>query len=91
MRYNFVDANSINLENNLVFDFVYSNVSCGYHYPVSTYSELLQNHTDENSIMIFDIHSRYFKEQVEPLFNILEMKSYPGQKKIVKCRLKFKN
>jgi SAM-dependent methyltransferase len=91
MRYNFVDANNINLESNLIFDFVYSNVSCGYHYPLSTYSKLLQKHTDKNSIMIFDIHSRYFKEQVDSLFDVLEIKPYPGQKKIVKCQLKFKN
>jgi SAM-dependent methyltransferase len=90
IRYNFINANAINLEKNLIFDFVFSNVSCGYHYPLSVYADLLRKHTNKNSIMVFDIHSRYFKEQIDPLFDVLEIKNYPGQKKIIKCQVKFK-
>jgi SAM-dependent methyltransferase len=90
MRYNFIDANKIQIPVNLKFDLVYSNVSCGYHYPLSTYAELLTSHTDIDTIMIFDIHSRYLKEQIKDLFDVIEIKNFPDQKKIIKCKLKFK-
>jgi SAM-dependent methyltransferase len=90
LKYTFIDANNINLPDGLIFDFVYSNVSCGYHYPLSTYIELLKSHTDEHSIMVFDIHSRFLAEQLESTFDVLDMKYYPNQKKIIKCQLKFK-
>ena len=57
LKYNFVDANNIQLPSDLKFDLVYSNVSCGYHYPLSTYFELLDAHVTEDSILIFDINS----------------------------------
>jgi trans-aconitate methyltransferase len=91
LRYNFVDANNINLQEKLKFDLIYSNVSCGFHYPLSTYYDLLKKHSNKNSIMIFDINSRYLTEQVEDLFEVVESKNYPGQKKILKCKLKLKN
>ena len=72
------------------FDLVYSNVSCGYHYPLSTYADLLKSHTDIDTIMIFDIHSRYLEEQIKDLFDVIEIKNFPDQKKIIKCKLKFK-
>lgn len=90
LRYTFIDANNINIPNDLKFDLIYSNVSCGYHYPLNTYSALLRKHTTLNSIMIFDIHSAYLKEQIEEEFEIVEFKNYPNQKKVVKCKLKFK-
>jgi SAM-dependent methyltransferase len=91
LRYNFVDANNISLQEKLKFDLIYSNVSCGFHYPLSTYYDLLKKHSNENSVMIFDINSRYLTEQLEDLFEVVESKPYPGQKKILKCKLKLKN
>lgn len=90
IKYNFIDANNIQISLGIKFDLVYSNISCGYHYPLNTYENFLKDHTDKNSIMIFDIHSRYFKEQIEDLFEVVETKNYPNQKKIIKCKLKFK-
>lgn len=89
LRYTFVDANNINIPKNLKFDLIYSNVSCGFHYPLNTYLNLLRDHTDKNSIMIFDIHTRYFKEQINDLFDLVESRNYPGLKKVAKFRLKF--
>lgn len=90
MKYTFVNANNIEIPNGLKFDLIYSNISCGYHYPLSTYKNLLTNYTDENSIMIFDIHTRYLNEQLGENFQIVEMKNFPGQKKVAKCRIKLK-
>lgn len=89
MKYTFIDANNIQLPVDLTFDLVYSNVSCGYHYPLSTYLELLKSHTNENSILIFDINSARIEEQIKDIFTVVESKPYPGQKKIIKCRLQL--
>ena len=84
LKYNFVDANNIQLPLDLKFDLIYSNVSCGYHYPLSTYLELLKIHTTKDSILIFDINSSRIKEQIADIFTIVESKPYPGQKKTMK-------
>jgi len=42
MKYTFVDANNINIDHNIKFDLVYSFLSCGFHYPLNTYSELIK-------------------------------------------------
>ena len=89
LKYNFVDANNIQLPPDLKFDVVYSNVSCGYHYPLSTYLELLKMHTTEDSILIFDINSSRINEQITNIFTVVESKPYPGQKKTMKCRLQI--
>jgi trans-aconitate methyltransferase len=89
LKYNFVDANNIQLPPDLKFDLVYSNVSCGYHYPLSTYLELLKMHTTEDSILIFDINSSRIKEQITDIFTVVESRPYPGQKKTMKCRLQI--
>ena len=90
LKYNFVDANNIQLSADLKFDLVYSNVSYGYHYPLSTYLELLKAHTTKESVLIFDINSGRVAEQIKDTFNIVESKPYPDQKKIFKFRLEFK-
>ena len=89
LKYNFVDANNIQLPPDLKFDLVYSNVSCGYHYPLSTYLELLKIYTTEDSILIFDINSSRINEQITNIFTVVESKPYPGQKKTMKCRLQI--
>ena len=37
MQYTFVDANNINIPEDVKFDFVCSWISCGFHYPVGVY------------------------------------------------------
>jgi SAM-dependent methyltransferase len=89
LKYNFIDANNIQIEKHVKFDLVYSNVSCGYHYPLHTYLELLKNHTTKESILIFDINSARLEEQTKGVFEIVKTKAYPGQKKILKCQIKI--
>lgn len=90
LKYTFVDAFNIEIPNNLKFDLVYSNISCGFHYPLNTYYDLLKKHTSDDTVMIFDIHTRYLKEQVQDLFEIVESRNYPGSKKVIKFKLKIK-
>lgn len=89
MRYQFVNANNIELDQNLKFDLIYSNVSCGYHYPLATYLDLMKQHSDSNTRLIFDIHSRYMEEQLTDQFEVIRTEPVTN-KKILKCLLRIK-
>ena len=55
MTYHFVDANNIDIPENETFDLICSFKSCGFHYPIAEYVELIKKHSDENTRLIFDI------------------------------------
>ena len=87
MVYTFIDTKNIDIPANTIFDLVYSNVSCGFHYPLSTYFDLLQKHTDEDTIIVMDIREKTLMEQIDSRFKILDKKRC--NKKISKCKLKL--
>jgi len=58
LDYTFVDANNINLDGDIKFDLVYSFLSCGFHYPLSTYSNLIKKHTTPDSDIIIDLRGK---------------------------------
>lgn len=55
MNYTFVDANNIDIPDDVTFDLIISNVSCGFHYPANTYKDLVQKHSTESTKVIFDL------------------------------------
>ena len=57
LKYNFIDANNIQIKDNITFDLVYSILSCGFHYPVETYTDLIKKHTSPTSRIIMDIRN----------------------------------
>jgi SAM-dependent methyltransferase len=71
IKYTFVDANNISLEDGIKFDLVTSFLSCGYHYPANTYKDLIAKHTDVNSVVIMDIRAKTLKEQSKD-FDVIE-------------------
>lgn len=89
LRYNFIDANNITLDKSICFDLVYSNLSCGFHYPIQSYVDLIRSHTNENSTIIMDLRRKTMDEQVQGIFEILE--AHPVEYKFFKCKLKFIN
>lgn len=81
ITYNFVDANYPYIQENIVFDVVYSFLSCGYHYPADTYKDLIKKHTDANSKIIMDIrHSD--KQNIKIVDTII--KEAKSQKVVIK-------
>jgi SAM-dependent methyltransferase len=55
MTYRFVDANNIDIPDDQMFDLICSFKSCGFHYPISEYVDLIRKHSHENTKLIFDI------------------------------------
>lgn len=89
LKYQFLNANNLMLDQKIIFDLVYSNVSCGYHYPLGTYLDFLKLHTDRFSILIFDMHTKHIASQIKDKFEIIDSKPYPGQTKIIKCKIRI--
>jgi len=74
LRYNFVDANNIQIDDDVKFDLIYSGVSCGFHYPANTYKNLIKKHSHENTKIVFDLRTRIIHQDVEILEIIQETK-----------------
>jgi hypothetical protein len=56
--YELVDCNHISLSEDIKFDLITSWVSCGFHYPVSTYRDLILKHSHESTVVVMDLRVR---------------------------------
>ena len=65
MKYTFVDANNIIIPDEIKFDLIYSGLSCGFHYPASTYKNLILKHSHQNTRVIFDLRNKAEHEDVK--------------------------
>ena len=83
MRYNFIDAANPIIPKDIKFDLIYSFLSCGFHYPANTYKELIQKHSTEDTLIIFDI--RHLNKQK----NIQILDIVNRERKSLKCSIKF--
>jgi len=70
MDYTFVDANNILVDENVKFDLIYSAVSCGFHYPATTYKKLLTHHVHKDTKIILDIRKDSNQSGIE-IINIV--------------------
>ena len=54
-NYHLIDCNNINIADDVKFDLITSWVSCGFHYPASTYRNLILKHSHPGTKIIFDL------------------------------------
>jgi SAM-dependent methyltransferase len=90
MTYTFIDANNIDISNDVEFDLVYSWISCGFHYPVSTYKKLIQKHTTAHSTIIMDFRRKSLNEQMKD-FDIVQRLDGEAVRKKYKLHIQFKD
>ena len=57
-NYQLIDCNNINIPKDIKFDLITSYLSCGHHYPVSVYKDLMLKHSDENTRIIIDVRAK---------------------------------
>jgi hypothetical protein len=57
-NYHLIDANNINIPSDVKFDLITSWLSCGHHYPVKTYIDLMKKHSHEHTRIILDIRCK---------------------------------
>lgn len=81
IKYTFVDANDISIADDVQFDLVYSWISCGFHYPLSTYKELIKKHTDANSKIIMDFRRKALSSQMKDMNIVFRLEGNDTTKK----------
>ena len=54
-NYNLIDVNNISIPKDKKFDVITSWLSCGFHYPASTYKDLILQHSHVNTRIFLDI------------------------------------
>ena len=54
-NYTLIDCNNIQLNNDIKFDLITSWVSCGFHYPVSTYRDFILKHSHSETVVVMDL------------------------------------
>jgi SAM-dependent methyltransferase len=54
-NYHLIDCNNINISEDVKFDLITSWVSCGFHYPVNAYRDLILKHSHENTVVVMDL------------------------------------
>ena len=57
-NYHLVDANNINIPDEVKFDVITSWLSCGHHYPVATYIDLMKKHSHAGTRIVLDIRTK---------------------------------
>lgn len=57
-NYRLIDSNNINIPEDMKFDLITSWLSCGHHYPVSVYKDLMLKHSHENTKIILDVRAK---------------------------------
>lgn len=67
MNYVFIDSNNIELDNTITFDVIYSFLSCGFHYPASTYRHFILEHSTKDSVIILDLRKKQLNEQLKDI------------------------
>lgn len=82
-NYHLVDANNINIPENIKFDVITSWLSCGHHYPVNTYRDLMLRHSHANTKIILDIRAKGSPENLIGVdgFEIVNILSNYGKKR----------
>ena len=89
LKYNFIDAQRIQIPN-INFDLIMSCTSCGFHYPLNTYSNLISAYSNTQTKIIIDLRKATLKDQLEKFeikFEIVDILRDQG--KSVKALIKL--
>lgn len=89
-NYHLINCNNIVIPSGVKFDLITSWVSCGFHYPVNTYRDLIQKHSHENTRIIMDLRIVYKKTkspELEKGVEIVKIINY--RNKYAMAELKF--
>jgi SAM-dependent methyltransferase len=89
-NYTLVDTNNISIPEDKKFDLITSWLSCGFHYPASTYRDLILKHSHENTRIFFDIRLHLKTKEIlnpEPGVEILKILS--KHRKYINAEIRF--
>ena len=85
-----INAENIKIDKGLKFDLITSLMSCGFHYPLSTYYDLLHKHSHKDTVMIFDLRIRKNGTTIVPPEIEVEEVLYTEPKKYQTSVIRFR-
>ena len=90
-NYHLIHANNINIAEDVKFDVITSWLSCGHHYPVNTYIDLMKKHSHEHTRIILDIRCKGTETNFIGVdgFEIVNVVSNSGGKKRATVEIKL--
>lgn len=90
-NYNLIDVNKISIPEDKKFDIITSWLSCGFHYPASTYRDLILKHSHENTKIFLDIRIHLKTKEIfydDPGIQIIKILS--KHRKHINAEVQFK-
>lgn len=74
-NYHLINCNNIRIPNNIKFDLISSYLSCGHHYPLSEYKDLILKHSDDNTVLLFTLRKPKKNRKLEEFHqcNVLDI------------------
>ena len=90
-NYHLIDTNNINIDENVKFDLITSWLSCGHHYPVKTYIDLMKKHSHKDTRIILDIRCKGTSTNFIGVdgFEVVNVVSHAGGKKRATVEIKL--
>jgi hypothetical protein len=83
-NYRLYNANNFDVPDHVKFDLITSWVSCGFHYPVSTYRELILKHSDQHTRVVMDLRNTVPLESGVTVVNAVNQR-----RKYTTCEIKI--
>jgi len=92
MTYTHVDGTTVDVPADVKFDVIYSWLSCGFHYPVTTYKEFIQEHASEDAVIIMDFRgnltSQQQADQLSSEYEVIKVLETSDKKRTLHIRFK---
>ena len=92
-NYKLIDSNNINIQEDVKFDLITSWLSCGFHYPLSTYKDLMIKHSHPETKIIVNLRVSKTTKKVVNSEDIEIVKVFENHSKLDKhltAEIKFK-
>lgn len=88
-NYVLIDCNNVDISPEVKFDLITSWVSCGFHYPVSTYRDLILKHSHPDTVVVMDL--RIPAKSDQPIIDLgIEIVSVLNRRtKYATCHIRF--
>ncbi len=92
MTYTLVDGARLDVPADVKFDVVYSWLSCGFHYPVTTYKKFIQEHVTDDAVIIMDfrgnLNSQEQADLVSTEYEVVKVVEASDKKRTLHIRFK---
>lgn len=89
-NYNLIDVNNISIPKDKKFDVITSWLSCGFHYPVSTYKDLILKHSHKDTRIFLDIRLHLKTKEIFHNDNSIEvLKILNRHRKYIAAEIRF--